>query len=196
MFWSPRRRTWSQSSLLTLCGSEIAPVFIDVFLTYHPPHITASSWNYLARPFTVCCRIFPLSIVTIRPMLIHSLPSFFILPSLTAFPTMQENVCWYEEILSACYILHFFIAGSGQKVLFLLLAIPERCRQEKEVSFAVGESDQRSGLGCSAPGTSEVLSYHPPVIIPKSNHWALLKIWFIQSIRWRDRRKSDSFYKK
>lgn len=135
-------------------------------------------------------------IVTIRPMLIHSLPSFFILPSLTAFPTMQENVCWYEEILSACYILHFFIAGSGQKVICLLLAIQKRCRQEKEVSFPVGESDQRSGLGCSAPGTSEVLSYLPPVIIPKSKHWALLKIWFIQSIWWRDRGKCDSFYKK
>lgn len=36
-------------------------------------------------------------IVTIRLMLIHSLPSFFILPSLTAFPTMKENACWHEE---------------------------------------------------------------------------------------------------
>lgn len=65
-------------------------------------------------------------------MLIHSLPSFFILPSLTAFPTMPENICWYEEILSAYYILHFSVAGSvGQKVFFLLLATHGRLRQEK-----------------------------------------------------------------
>lgn len=65
-------------------------------------------------------------------MFIHSLPSFFILPSLTAFPTMQENVCWYEETLSAYYILYLLVAGSvGQKASFLLFATPGWLRQEK-----------------------------------------------------------------
>jgi len=53
---------------------------------------------------------------------------------------MQENVYWYEEILSAYYILHFSVAGSvGQKVSSLLLATHGGLRQEKkEVSFTLG----------------------------------------------------------
>lgn len=57
-FWNAQRTSCLESSLLTFCGPEMAPVLADVFLTYYPPYITAPSPNYLAHPFTVCCHIF------------------------------------------------------------------------------------------------------------------------------------------
>lgn len=82
-------------------------------------------------------------------MLIHSLPSFFILPSLTAFPAMQENTCWHEEFflpVMFCWFWFFFhllvlfclFFLTEKSVFFCYLTHVERLSQEKEVNFAVG----------------------------------------------------------
>lgn len=75
-------------------------------------------------------------------MLIHSLPSFFILPSLTAFPTMKENACWHEEFfLPMVFCTFHLLVLLDRKWVFFFFLLFDTCgrlSQKKEVSFAVG----------------------------------------------------------
>lgn len=192
-FWSPQRRTWLQSSLLTLCGPEIAPVFIDVFLTYHPLYITAPSQNYLVHPFTVCCHIFLLSEnIVLLPLdwclSTLCLPFLSYLAWLLFLPCGKMFVGMKKFFLPIIFCTFQLLVLLDRKCLFCYLPHMESSSRKKEWASLLVKA-QGSDLGCSAPSTSEVVSYLPPVVILKSKHWTLLKIWFIQSTWWRGRKK-------
>lgn len=92
------------SSCLHRCFPDISSsMYYFTFL-----ELSCLSFHYLLSYLSI---IWEHCIVTIALMLIHSLPSFFILPSLTAFPAMQENTCWHEEFflpVMFCWFWFFF----------------------------------------------------------------------------------------
>lgn len=142
-FWSPQRSTWLQSSLLTLCGPEIAPVFVDLFLTYHPPYITAPSRNYLARPFTVCCHLFPLSEnIVLLPLdwclSTPCLPFLSYLAWLHFLPCRKMFAGMKKLFLPIIFCTFRLLVLLDRKRLFCYLPHLHGSGRKKEASFTLG----------------------------------------------------------
>lgn len=146
-FWNAQRQCWLQSSLLTLCGPETAPVFTDVFLTYIPVYyctfskLSCSSFHCLLSYLSI---IWEHCIVIIRLMLIHSLPSFLSYLAWLHFRSCRKVFVGLKKFFLAIIFCTFrFLVLLDRKCLLCHLPHMELRQQKKsELHFRVKPKSQ------------------------------------------------------